>query len=70
MHDQLIAYENGELDAKETLDLFSRLMKSGVVWQLQGSYGRAAQAMILCGLITPDGVLTDFGQEVSDSEED
>jgi hypothetical protein len=51
--DQLLAHEAGELDEDETIALFQELVSSGVAWQLQGSYGRTATALIEAGLITP-----------------
>lgn len=52
----LFAYENGELDETETLDLFQHLVDTGVVWLLQGRYGREAVALLDAGLITlPEG---------------
>lgn len=47
----IIAYENGELDEEETLDLFQSLVDSGLAWRLQGHYGRTAKALIDAGLI-------------------
>lgn len=49
----LVAYECGELDEDGVLELFQHLVDSGIAWQLQGSYGRAAMAMIEAGVITP-----------------
>jgi hypothetical protein len=51
----LISYELGELDDTETLELFATLIKSGMVWTLQGQYGRTAQRLIGAGLITEAG---------------
>lgn len=55
-YDQLgaiIAYESGDLDDESTLELFQHLVDSGLAWQLQGSYGRTAHALIEQGAIQP-----------------
>lgn len=52
---QLIDYENGELEPDEVLALFAELVKSGLAWQLQGSYGRAAAELIGAGYLSPEG---------------
>ena len=52
---KIIDYEQGELDLVETLDLFGDLIKSGLAWSLQGSYGRTARSLIEQGYLTPDG---------------
>jgi hypothetical protein len=44
--DKMIAYEAGELHFDETIEFFQELIDSGLVWHLQGSYGRAARALI------------------------
>ena len=44
--DKMIAYEAGELHFDETIEFFQELINSGLVWQLQGSYGRTARALI------------------------
>jgi hypothetical protein len=44
--DKMIAYENGELDQEGVVELFQNLIDSGLVWQLQGSYGRMAKYLI------------------------
>ena len=49
--DEIIRYETGELDEEELISLFQRLVDSGVVWQLQGHYGRTARELIERGLI-------------------
>lgn len=53
--DKIIAFENGELEGIEILDLFSDLIKTGQAWALQGSYGRYAQSLIEQGLIDRNG---------------
>lgn len=49
--DAIIAYENGDLSREQTLALFQMLVDTGVAWQLQGSYGREAKALLKAGLI-------------------
>jgi hypothetical protein len=49
--DQIIAYENGDLDEDGTVELFQYLVDSGLAWSLQGSYGRMAMRLIEAGLV-------------------
>ena len=49
--DQIIAYEQGELDEDEVLDFFQDLVRTGLAWKLQGHYGRIAHRLISAGLI-------------------
>ncbi|QOV06196.1 hypothetical protein KGG72_gp66 [Streptomyces phage Salutena] len=60
----LISYEQGELDPAETLDLFGLLVKSGMAWTLQGSYGRTANELIHAGYLTRDGDVTEFAESM------
>ena len=48
----IIDFESGELDFDQTCELFQELVNSGLVWQLQGSYGRTAMALADAGYIT------------------
>lgn len=48
--DKIIAFEEGELDREETIELFQELINSGLAWKLQGAYGRMASRLIDSGL--------------------
>lgn len=50
--DKIISYEQGDLTDDEVIDLFQELLDSGLVWQLQGHYGRFAVQLINAGLIS------------------
>lgn len=60
----LITYEEGALDARETLELFGLLVRSGMAWTLQGSYGRTANELMHLGYLTPDGRVTEFAESM------
>lgn len=45
----LADYESGELTEDECIDGFQQLIDSGVVWTLQGRYGRTAASLIRAG---------------------
>ena len=55
---EIMRFEEGELGIDETLGLFSSLIKSGIVWGLQGSYGRMARHLIDQGSLSEDGTIT------------
>lgn len=60
---KIIAFESGELEAGDTVDLFAELIKSGQAWSLQGSYGRMAQALIDGGFISAKGQVLKYTQD-------
>ena len=45
----MIGWEEGALNQQETIQLFQGLIDSGLVWSLQGCYGRTAAALIQAG---------------------
>jgi len=49
---QIIAYESGDLEDSEVIELFQHLINTGMAWTLQGHYGRSAQALIDSGHCT------------------
>jgi hypothetical protein len=60
----LISYEEGVLDERETLELFGTLIRTGMAWTLQGTYGRTANELIHAGYLTQDGNVTEWGTEM------
>lgn len=48
--DSVIKFEDGLMDADEIAEFFQGLIDSGVIWQLQGSYGRIARSLIDSGV--------------------
>ena len=50
---QIMAYEDGQLEQDEIVALFDRLVQTGMIAGLQGSYQRMAERLIADGLIAP-----------------
>lgn len=48
----IIAYEQGDLSQEDTIDMFQELVRSGLAWKLQGTYGRTAARLIEDGLVS------------------
>lgn len=42
-------YEKGKVTAQELIERFQHLINSGIVWSLQGRYGRMAKRLIGAG---------------------
>lgn len=49
--DKMMEYEMGNLEENEILEMFQELVDDGVVWKLQGHYGRMANRLIEGGYI-------------------
>lgn len=49
---RVMDYEEGKLDTEGVIALFQELVDTGLAWELQGSYGRAAADLLEQGLIT------------------
>jgi hypothetical protein len=47
--DAIMILEGGDAAEEQVIEAMQSLIDSGIVWQLQGSYGRAAQRMIDAG---------------------
>ena len=61
--DYIIRYEQGDLRGQEVLELFAHLIKTGMAWSLQGSYGRMAGNLIDRGYIDASGkILKDIDE--------
>ena len=46
MSDFMMAFEDDDVDAKHAIDGFAELIKSGIVWKLQGMYGKPATSLL------------------------
>ena len=64
--DTMIELESGQLAGKESVELFQRLIDEGIVWKLQGSYGRTAQYLIKAGrcMLGPTGHRDYYGNYI------
>jgi len=49
--DGINRYESGQMEEEEQVEFFQHLVDTGVVWSLQGHYGRTASWMINEGLV-------------------
>ena len=47
--DKIMDFESGTLSKEDTIALFQELIDTGMAYQLQGSYGRTAEALIEAG---------------------
>ena len=49
--DAISRYESGQMEQEEQVEFFQHLLDTGIVWSLQGHYGRAVSWMINEGLV-------------------
>lgn len=64
--DKMIAWESGDISGHDLVKLFSYLIETGKAWSLQGSYGRAAEALINAKVISDKGkILIDLKEDMS-----
>lgn len=49
--DLIVAYEAGELNETQEVELFQQLVDTGLISSLQGSYGRQAYYFVQQGLV-------------------
>jgi hypothetical protein len=49
--EKIVAYEKGDLTEKQTIAFFQEMLDTGLVWELQGHYGRAAECLLELGVI-------------------
>lgn len=57
--DQIMAYENDELDVLDEIKLMAKLVQNGMAWTLQGHYGRFANRLIKMEFINHKGELNE-----------
>ncbi len=53
--DAIMLLEGGDATEEETIAAWQALLDSGIVWKLQGFYGRGATRLIAAGLIAEKG---------------
>ena len=52
----IMDFEGGEMSEEKIIQGFQHLVDTGLVWKLQGSYGRTARSLIEQGLVfLPEG---------------
>jgi hypothetical protein len=55
LYNELEQYESGEMGATEAVAFIGRLIQTGLIRGLQGSYGRAAASLVNSGHLSPEG---------------
>jgi hypothetical protein len=60
---KILDFEMGHLSNDQAIDLFAELIKNGMAWTLQGSYGRSAMNLIESGYISEQGEVLSYIEE-------
>jgi hypothetical protein len=68
--DRLLSYEEGKLGPNDTCSLFAELIKTGMAWRLQGSYGRYAAELIDVGYLDDEGNVLRWPEQECGVDED
>ena len=66
--DKIMKWEDGQMTDTEIIEFFSELVKTGLVWTLQGNYGRMATRLIDAGYINKNGLILKYQQKTLDEE--
>jgi hypothetical protein len=64
--DAMMAWELGTISEGEAIHLFQGLVDNGLVWRLQGMYGRQAMRFINAGLVSANTEAQVTGEGISD----
>jgi len=67
---KVMDYEAGEMEDTEIVKFFSEITKSGLVFQLQGSYQRALRSMIEAGYLASNGDILRLPEESEEDDEE
>jgi hypothetical protein len=67
--DFIMNFESGQCTNEEIIEGFQHLIDTGLVWGLQGSYGRMAEALITKGLCHRKGAAMDIDAAMDDDRD-
>ena len=65
--DKIIAHESDDLSFKETIEMFSELIKTKTISGLQGRYGKQANSLIELGYLENNGDITEKGRNIAET---
>jgi hypothetical protein len=53
-------WEEGNMDAETEVEFFGELVRNGLAWTLQGTYGRTAKRLIDAGYLSSTGEVLEY----------